>query len=235
MGKGYNGFVLKMMRAKDYRLTVSSTEALTDKYVRLGFAGGGLLKDHPVHPTQFVRMWIPEEGSETLHHRGYTIIDQDPDGDRFWIEFALHDGPAANWARAAAVGDQVECTVMGSDFTLPDPLPAEFLIFGDTASLPAVNSLLDAIGDIPARIWLEWQYESDTTLPVRTGPKDQLTWVQRVDDGRLMRELARDIDCPKDAFVWAACDAFTTRSIAKTLQTTHELPKSAVKARGYWK
>ncbi|MCX4093142.1 siderophore-interacting protein [Nocardia sp. alder85J] len=235
MGKGYNGFILKMMRAKDYRLTVSSVETVTDKYLRLGFDGGGLLRDHPIHPTQFVRLWIPEEGTDTLHQRGYTLLDQDPDGDRFWIEFALHNGPAANWARDASVGDEVECTVMGSDFTLPDPLPGEFLIFGDTASLPAVNTLLEAIGDVPARIWLEWQYESDTGLPVRNKPQHEVTWIQRVDDGRLMRELAHDLDCPSDAYVWAACDAATTRSISKTLQTTHQLPKTSIKARGYWR
>jgi NADPH-dependent ferric siderophore reductase len=235
MGKGYNGFVLKMMRAKDYRLTVSSTEALTDEYVRIGFDGGGLLRDHPTHPTQFIRMWIPEAGTETLHHRGYTIIDQDPESDRFWIEFALHDGPATRWARAASVGDEIECTVMGSDFALPDPLPAEFLIFGDTASLPAINSLLDAIGDVPARVCLEWQHEADSSLPVRAKPHHTVTWVERLDDGRLIREHARDLDCPANAFAWIACDSATTRAVSKCLQTVHELPKTAIKARGYWK
>ncbi len=66
------------------------------------------------------------------------------------IDFAMHDGIATNWARAARPGDVLEVTVLGSDFALPEPPPAGYVIVGDTASLPAINSLLDAIGDAPA-------------------------------------------------------------------------------------
>ncbi|MEU1962493.1 siderophore-interacting protein [Nocardia sp. NPDC019304] len=233
MGRGFEGLMLKAWRADDYRLTVTSTEQITDKFVRLGFSAGGLLADHPVHPTQWVRLWIPNGDRE--HQRGYTLVDPDPENDRFWIEFALHDGPAAEWARNAVVGDEIDASVLGSDFQLPETAHSEYLIFGDTASLPAINSLLDAIGDTPARVWLEWQYESDRTLPVRNKPHHQVTWLQRVDDGRLMREQAHEIDCPEDAFAWVACDGHTTRSIVKTLKTAHALPKTAIKARAYWK
>ncbi|MGW4770228.1 siderophore-interacting protein [Nocardia sp. NPDC004278] len=233
MGRGFEGLMLKAWRAEDYRLTVTSTEYISDKYLRLGFQAGGLLADHPVHPTQWVRLWIPN--GEREHQRGYTLVDPDPAGDRFSIEFAVHHGPASVWAQNAAVGDEIDVSVQGSDFQLPDPLPSEFVIFGDTASLPAINSLLDAIGDIPARVWLEWQYESDTGLPVRNKPHHRVTWVQRVDDGRLLREQAQEMDCPKDTYAWVACDGHTTRSIVKALKTTHGLPKTSIKSRAYWK
>ncbi|MFI6046273.1 siderophore-interacting protein [Nocardia sp. NPDC051321] len=233
MGRGFEGLLLKAWRAEDYRLTVTSTETVTDKFVRLGFAAGGLLADHPVHPTQWVRLWIPNGDKE--HQRGYTLVDPDPAADRFWIEFAIHNGPAAEWARNATVGAEIDASVLGSDFQLPEEMPSEFIVFGDTASLPAINSLLDAIGDTPARVWLEWQYESDTTLPVRNRPHHQVTWVQRVDDGRLLREQAHEISCAKDAYGWVACDGHTTRSIVKALKTTHGLPKTAVKSRAYWR
>ncbi|MFI6171704.1 siderophore-interacting protein [Nocardia sp. NPDC051052] len=233
MGRGFEGLILKAWRAEDYRLTVTSTETVTDKFVRLGFAAGGLLADHPVHPTQWVRLWIPNGDKE--HQRGYTLVDPDPAADRFWIEFAIHNGPAAEWARNATVGAEIDASVLGSDFQLPEEMPSEFIVFGDTASLPAINSLLDAIGDTPARVWLEWQYESDTTLPVRNKPHHQVTWVQRIDNGRLLREQAHEISCAKDAYGWVACDGHTTRSIVKALKTTHGLPKTAVKSRAYWK
>ncbi|MEV6391625.1 siderophore-interacting protein [Nocardia xishanensis] len=170
-----------------------------------------------------------------LQHRGYTLVDPDPQGDRFAIEFALHDGPAARWAVGASVGDGLDATVLGSSFELPEATPSEYLVFGDTASLPAINSLLDAIGDAPARVWLEWQYESDQTLPVRNKPHHQVTWLQRVDDGRLLREQSQEISCAADAFAWVACDGHTTRSIVKTLRTSHNLPKTAIKSQAYWK
>lgn len=235
MGKGFNGLLVKAWGGNDYRLTVTSSEQITDHYVRIGFDAGGLLADHPVHPTQWIRCWIPDAESDKLHHRGYTLVDQDPEGDRFAIEFALHHGPATAWAQRAAVGDQLDVTVLGSDFQLPATTPSEYLIFGDTASLPAINTLLDAIGDTPARVWLEWQYESDTTLPVRNKPHHQVTWLQRVDEGRLMREQAQELGCPADAFAWVACCGQTTRSIVKTFRSTHGLPKTALKYQAYWK
>lgn len=225
--------ILKAWRANDYQLTVTSTEHITDKYVRIGFTAGGLLAHHPVHPTQWVRLWIPD--GEVQHQRGYSLVDPDPDGDSFFIEFALHHGPASRWATAASFGDEIDVSVLGSQFQLPNPLPSEFIIFGDSASLPAVNSLLDAIGDTPARVWLEWQYESDSTLPVRVRPQHEVTWHQRIDDGRLLREQAQELSCKPDANAWVACDGHTTRSIVKTLKTTQNLPRTAITSRAYWK
>ncbi|MEU2257139.1 siderophore-interacting protein [Nocardia xishanensis] len=235
MGRGANGVIMKVWRADDYRLRVTSTEAITDKFRRIGFTAGGLLTDHPVHPTQFIRLWIPDAETDKLHHRAYTTVDQDPANDHFHIEFAVHSGPASEWAQRAKVGDEIEASVLGSKFELPATTPGEYLVFGDTASLPAINSLLDAIGDAPARVWLEWQYESDQTLPVRNKPHHQVTWLQRVDDGRLLREQAQSISCAADAFAWVACDGHTTRSIVKTLKQTHNLPKSQLKYQAYWK
>lgn len=226
---------MKMWRADDYRLKVTSTERITDEYIRIGFTAGGLMEDHPVHPTQFIRLWVPEPDSDKLHQRGYTLIDQDPGNDHFYIEFAVHSGPAGQWAERAQVGDELETSVLGSNFQLPAVTPSEYVIFGDPASLPAINTLLDAIGDTPARIWLEWQYDSDPTLPVRNKPHHSVTWVQRIDDGRAMRELAEELSVGPDAFAWAACDAATTRAMVKTFRTTHALPKTQIKAQGYWR
>ncbi|MEU4318995.1 siderophore-interacting protein [Nocardia fluminea] len=235
MGKGLNGLITKAWGGADYRLTVTSNEQITDKFVRIGFTAGGLLADHPVHPTQWIRLWIPDATSDKLHHRGYTLVNQNPDEDTMSIDFALHDGPAADWARRAKPGDPLDATVLGSDFQLPEQTPTEYVIFGDTASLPAINSLLDAIGDTPARVWLEWQYESDMTIPVHNKPHHTLTWVQRVDDGRLLREAAQEITCVPGTYGWVTCDGHTTRSIVKTLKTQHALPKTSIKSQAYWK
>ncbi|MFD4405934.1 siderophore-interacting protein [Nocardia sp. NPDC058499] len=233
MGRGSNGVIMKVWRADDYRLTVTSTERITDKYIRIGFTAGGLLNDHPVHPTQFIRLWIPDAETDKLHHRGYTLIDQDPETDHFYIEFAVHNGPAGAWAERAQVGEVIETSVLGSNFELPAVAPGEYVIFGDSASLPAVNTLLEAIGDTPARVWLEWQYDTDPTLPVRNKPHHTVTWLQRIDDGRAIREAAEGLTVGQDAFAWVACDTATTRAVVKTLRAT--LPKSQIKAQGYWK
>ncbi|MBO0853946.1 MAG: siderophore-interacting protein [Nocardia sp.] len=232
MGKGINGIVLKAFRAEDYQLTVTSTERVDDNFVRIGCTGGGLLTDHPVHPTQWIRMWFPQQDG-SLIQRGYTLVDPDPDSDSFDLEFVLHDGPASKWAENAAVGDVIEATVLGSKFALPEKNPSEYVIFGDSASLPAINSLLDAIGDTPARVWLEWQHEAERGYQVRTGPRTELTWVERRNYGQLMRQAAESLSCAPNAFAWAACDAATTRAITKSLRS--KLPKENIAARGYWR
>ena len=64
----------------------------------------------------------------------------------------MHDGVASRWAQDARPGDTIEATMLGSNFTLPEPAPKGYVIVGDTASLPAINSLLTAIGDSPAQV-----------------------------------------------------------------------------------
>ncbi|WP_336086941.1 siderophore-interacting protein [Nocardia sp. SSK8] len=235
MGKGTNGLIMKVWRADNYKLRVTSVESITDKYLRIGFEGDGVLAEHPAHPTQFIRIWIPDAESDKLHHRGYTLINQDPETDRFDIEFALHGGPASQWAARAEVGDTLEASSLGMDASHPDTDQSDYVIFGDTASLPAINALLDAIPEATARVWLESQYDSDPTLPVHAHANHEVTWLPRVDDGRLLREAAQEITCVPGTYAWIACDGATTRSIVKTFRTVHTLPKTAIKARAYWK
>jgi NADPH-dependent ferric siderophore reductase len=51
------------------------------------------------------------------------------------------------------------------------------VIVGDTASLPAINSLLTAIGDIPARVILEAGHDDDKQLAVARSA--DVVWVDR--------------------------------------------------------
>ncbi|WOC12973.1 siderophore-interacting protein [Gordonia sp. MP11Mi] len=232
MGKGFGGLVLKAMGGSDYVLTVTSTQKITDQYVRVGFTGGGLLADHPIHPTQWVRLWVPD--GDDVAQRGYTLCDPNADADTFHMEFAIHKGPAARWALEARPGDEIAATVMGSKFEIPAVTPSEYVVFGDTASLPAINSLLDAIGDVPARVWIEWQYPTDKGLPLRSTPATDVTWVQRVNDGQLLREAAEQLTPTPGAFAWVACDAMTTRTVMKSLRS-HGIDKASIKGRAYWK
>lgn len=62
-----------------------------------------------------------------------------------------------------------------------------------------------------------------------------LTWLQRVNHGRLICAAAQEMTCPGGAFAWVACDGHTTRSIVKTLRHTHGLAKVAVEYQVYRK
>ncbi|BBX72552.1 siderophore-interacting protein [Mycobacterium shinjukuense] len=229
--RGWQGTVLKLMRAGDYLLTVTGRREISPRYLRLSFEAGGLLDDHRVHPTMWIRMWFAN--GDKSHQRGYTLVDPDPAAGTFDIEFALHDGIASDWARAARPGDTIEATVLGSKFALPEPAPCGYVIVGDTASLPAINSLLASIGDVPARVFLEAYCGDDKNLPVVRSVG--VSWVDRINDGRELLETVRSAAFDAgDHFGWVACDNRTTRSVVKVLRDDFGIPRKSIKAQAYW-
>jgi NADPH-dependent ferric siderophore reductase len=229
--RGFQGAVLKLLRAGDYRLTVTGRREITPHYLRLSFDAGGMLADRPLHPTMWIRMWFAD--GDKLHQRGYTLVDPDPGADTVDIEFALHDGIASHWAQHAQPGDTIDVTVLGSNFTLPEPAPNGYVIVGDTASLPAINSLLTAIGDSPARVYLEAGHDADKQLPVARSTG--VVWVDRKNGGEALVEAVRSgaFDAA-DHFGWVACDNRTTRAVAKIFRDDYKLPRKSIKAQAYW-
>jgi NADPH-dependent ferric siderophore reductase len=229
--RGFQGAVLRMLRAGDYQLTVTGRREISPHYLRLSFNAGGMLEGSPLHPTMWIRMWFAD--GDKLHQRGYTLVDPNPAADTVDIEFALHDGVASHWAESATPGDTIDATVLGSNFTLPEPPPAGYVIVGDTASLPAINSLLKAIGDAPARVFLEAGYDDDKELPVarRTG----VTWVDRKNAGEaLVEAVSSSAFDASDHFGWVACDNRTTRAVSKIFREDYKIPRKSIKAQAYW-
>ncbi|MFE7601201.1 siderophore-interacting protein [Streptomyces sp. NPDC057494] len=237
MGHGWQGAVLRLMRGKDFTFTVTGAEQVTEDYRRVRFTDGGLLAAAGVHPTMWVRVWFDDAGKP--HQRAYTLVDPDPEAGTFSLEFALHDGVASRWARACVPGDTVDATLQGTGFEAPDPLPARLLVVGDPASLPAVNSLLDAFPDVPATVWFETQHASDEELPVRLDPAwHELRRVPREDRGAgLVARVKAELPALADpgSYVWIACDTATTRTLAGYARKELALPRERVHALGYWR
>jgi NADPH-dependent ferric siderophore reductase len=229
--RGWTGTVLKLLGAGEYRLTVTARRELSPHYLRLSFDDGGLLGRHGVHPTMWIRLWFAD--GDKVHQCGYTLVNPDPVAGALDIEFALHHGVASEWARAAQPGDTIEATVLGSRFALPEPPPAGYVIVGDSASLPAINSLLNSIGDAPARVFLEAGHDDDRDLPVARGA--DITWVDRENAGEALLEAVQSAAFEADGhFGWVACDSRTTRSVAKVLREDFGIPRKSLKAQAYW-
>ncbi|MFD3654828.1 siderophore-interacting protein [Streptomyces sp. NPDC058620] len=241
MGHGWEGVVLKLMRGRDFTFTVTGAEQVTEDFRRVHMKDGGLLAaTGGAHPTMWVRIWFEEAGKP--HQRAYTLVDPDPAAGTFSLEFALHDGAASDWARTAKPGDTVDATLQGTGFTLPEPGPARLFVIGDAASLPAINSLLDAIPRTPATIWFETTHASDEKLPFRLDPAHHtLHQVPRREAGaHLVAEVKAALpgllgDDPSDAYVWIACDTATTRSLSAYARKDLAVPKDRVNALGYWR
>ncbi|MGW3634426.1 siderophore-interacting protein [Streptomyces sp. NPDC005122] len=237
-GHGWEGAVLKLLRGKDFTFTVTGAEDVTPRYRRLRFTDGGMLAATGVHPTLWVRLWFDNAGKP--HQRAYTLVDPDPAAGTFGLEFALHEGRASDWARAAGPGDTIEATVHGTAFTDPDPAPSHVFAVADPASLPALNSLLDAMGQAPATVWFETDHGVDG-LPLRTATaRHTVRPVPRRDQGaHLVAEVKADLpgllEGESDPYVWIACDTATTRSLTTYVRKELALPKQRVNAMGYWR
>lgn len=115
-------------------------------------------------------------------------------------------------------------------------------MIGDAASLPAVNSLLDAVPGTPATVWSETTHASDERLPFRVDPDHHtLHLVPRRDAGaHLVAEVKATLPGllgadPSDAYVWIACDTSTTRTLAAYARKELRLPRDRVQALGYWR
>ncbi|MHB9855628.1 siderophore-interacting protein [Streptomyces krungchingensis] len=235
-GRGWEGAVLKLMRAKDFILTVTDTEDVTEDYRRLSLTDGGLLAATGVHPTMWVRLWFENAGKP--HQRAYTLVDPDLEAGTFSMEFALHDGIASDWARSAKPGDTIEATVQGTGFEQPSPAPSHVVAIGDPASLPAINSLLTEIGSVPATVWFEGD---DDALPFRTDPgRHDVRRVPRQDAGALLVERVkgelRDVlTGAEHPYVWIACDTRTTRALSSYVRKELGVPKDRLHALGYWR
>ncbi|MGV0811622.1 siderophore-interacting protein [Mycolicibacterium boenickei] len=227
--RGLEGALVKLWRGGDYQLTVTGRTELTPNYLRLHFDAERLLAEQRLHPTMWVRGWFPDGGK--AHQRGYTLVNPDPEAGSVDIDFAMHDGIATRWAAAAQPGDVLDVTVLGSNFTLPEPAPAGYVIVGDTASLPAINSLLDAIGDTPARVFLEAGHDDDRELPV-AGAAD-ITWVDR-DEEALVEAVSSSAFDAADHFGWVACNNRTTRAVARVFREEYNLSRKSIKAQAYW-
>ncbi|MEV3988492.1 siderophore-interacting protein [Streptomyces sp. NPDC049837] len=237
MGHGWEGVVLRLMRGKDFTFTVRSTEEVADRYRRLRLTDGGMLAAIGTHPTMWVRLWFDHAGKP--HQRAYTVVDPDPAGGTFSLEFALHEGRASDWARTARPGDTIEATVQGTGFSVPDPLPSRLLVVGDPASLPAINSLLDSMPLTPATIWFEVPHPSDADLPLRCdAAHHEVHLIPRHDNGARLIETVRStlpglLD--DGSYVWIACDTATTRALASYVRKQLGVPKERLHALGYWR
>ena len=225
---------MKVLGAPDFELTVTGRQEVTPHYVRLNFDAGGLLVDRTPHPTMWIRLWF-ENGGKVMQQRAYTILNPDRENDSFDLEFAIHDGPAPNWAREVEIGGKITATIMGSKFAFPEADPEGYLIVGDSASLPAINTLLGAINGAPAKVWLEWQHEDDRTLPVAATANTEVTWVPWEKGGNVL--VAAVEGAAFDAsgyFGWVGSEMKTTRATVGVLKTKYKLDKKSIKSQAYW-
>ncbi|MCT1602650.1 siderophore-interacting protein, partial [Kocuria sp. p3-SID1428] len=201
--------VVRAMGSMETKLTVLGREEIAPSYLRLELDDGGLLARRPTHPTMWLRLWFADGGRG--HQRAFTLVDPDASAGRFSLEFALHEGAASDWARQCRPGDTIRVSLLGSKppwdargrrgrrtAILSDaPFSGRTLVIGDSAALPAINSLLESLGEAPAEVWLEHRLPEDRQLLLHEGPNVSGHRVHRGDDSTGVRAVLESRGAPR--------------------------------------
>ena len=205
--------------------------------IRITMSSPTLFEDATVEPTAFLRFWFPDpEGSDSEFQRVYTIVWAEPDTGRFAVDVVLHEpsGPASHWASSAEPGMTLPVVSLGSrGFEVPEELPAGFLLIGDSASIPAINSILAVLpADVSVEVYLERHTTDDELIPITDHPRRRLHWVDRTDE--LALAAAIEDRNWSDWYAWAGPEAGSLKVLRKRLREAFGFPKADVHAQAYW-
>lgn len=238
MGRGLQGVILRGFGARDHTATVIETVRIAPHFVRVRMESPTLFEDAKAEPAAWLRFWFPDpDGSKTEFQRAYTISEADVAGGRFAVDVVLHEpaGPASLWARSVEPGMTIAamCLMGSSRFVAPDGQPAGYLLIGDSASIPGMNGIVDAVpDDVPIEMYLERHDDNDGLIPLAKHPRLQVHWVVRRDE----RSLAEAIEGRDWTgwYVWATPEAATLKHVRRRLRDDFGLRKSQIHAQAYW-
>ena len=237
MSRGFQGAVLRSFGGRDHEVTVTETVQLAPHFLRIRMSSPTVFEDIVVAPTAWLRFWFPDpDGGDTEHQRAYTLTEADPDAGTFAIDVVLHEpaGPASLWAAAAQPGWTIAAVSLGSSkFTVPESVPAGYLLIGDAASSPGINGILQAVPhDVPIELYFEVHDDDDLLIPLAEHPRLRVHRVPRHDRTSLANTLeARDWS---NWYAWVATESGSLKFLRKRLRDEFGFPKTEMYCQAYW-
>lgn len=238
MARGFQGVMLRGFGARDHIATVVETVRIAPHFVRIRMQSPTLFEDVEAEPAAWLRFWFPDpDGSSTEFQRAYTISEADVAAGRFAVDVVLHEpaGPASLWARTVQPGATIAVmSLMGSSrFDAPAEQPAGYLLIGDSASIPGINSIVGTVpADVPIEVYLEQHDDRDALIPLAKHPRQRVHWVPRRDEKSLAAAIeGRDWS---DWYAWATPEATTLKHVRTRLRDEFGFPKSEIHAQAYW-
>ncbi|MFF2042576.1 siderophore-interacting protein [Kitasatospora sp. NPDC058170] len=212
---------------------VTAVAPLTSTLVRLTLNGPTLADLGIEHPTQWVKLAIPEG-----HSRAYTIRHHRPGQGEVDIDIVLHgNGPVSRWAATARPGDAARLAGPRGRFQ-PLDSAAHLLLAADESALPAALTILDRLHpSVRVSAYFEIADAADA-LPLSTRADLTTSWLPRPTGhpkGHLLSAALLDARLPSSASAWLAGEASSVTAIRRHLLTDLGYPREHVQAKGYWK
>ena len=165
--------------------------------------------------------------------RDYTPRRFDAARRELTIEFALHgDGPAADWARQAQVGQRA--VIGGPRGSMIIPVDYDWhLLVGDDSALPAISRRLEELPAGTRAIVIAQAAEPAGQRELASAATVQAQWV---DSGQAMVQALRELQLPGgEGYAWCAGEAAVMAQLRNVLLAEKRHPKEAMKVAVYWK
>jgi NADPH-dependent ferric siderophore reductase len=221
-------------------LSVSSTELLTPRMLRLGFTSPDLHDFVSAAHDDHIKLFFPDNDADRQKPcmRDFTPRRFDRNSRTLFIDFALHEaGPATRWAESARVGDVLEIGGPKGSNVVPDGFDW-YLLIGDETALPAIGRRVEELrADVPVATFVLTQ--AGETYDVHTKAAWTPHWIARnasSDDSSLLRAALAGHALPKgEGFVWIAAEASIARDVRRYIIDDLGHPRQWTKAAGYWK
>ncbi|MFG1477318.1 siderophore-interacting protein [Xanthobacter sp. V4C-4] len=212
------------------------------------FARGGLHARVLIPPAGRAPVWphadaegrmVWPQGADALVPRVYTVRAVDTVRGEIALDVALHEGPGARWARAAAPGDRVG--LLGPGGAAPEPAPWQ-LYAGDETALPAIARLLEEL-PAGARAVVRIEVADPAEEQALASPASvDLRWLHRGGaPAGTTRLLDRAIDAvafpddPAAGRVFAGCEQATARRLRALVPPRSGIDKTRCMIAAYWR
>jgi NADPH-dependent ferric siderophore reductase len=216
---------------KRRELQVARVEAVSPNFRRVTFSGDALADFVSASFDDHIKLILAAETGEPVM-RDYTPRRFDTAARELDIEFALHgDGPAADWAAQAQVGQRVTIGGPRGSFIVPTDFDWHLLI-GDETALPAVARRLE---ELPAgtRAIVRMAVDPvDRRLPPSAADVD-LQWVET--DAALLAAVGALTLPAGVGYAWCAGEAGTMAALRRVLVDDKGHDRHAIRAAAYWK
>lgn len=212
-------------------LEVARVERLGDHFASITLRGDSLASFRSDSFDDHVKVFFGDLDAEPAR-RDYTPRHFDLERRELTIEFALHgDGPAADWARQAEVGQPLVVAGPRGSMVIPTDYDWHLLI-GDASALPAVHRRLEELPATARAVVLLQMADASDRRALGSAAQLDLHWV---DSSAALLSAAAALPLPGgDGFAWAAGEAATMARLRDVL-LGKGIAKESLKVAAYWK
>jgi NADPH-dependent ferric siderophore reductase len=215
-------------------LTVAASEKLTPHMIRLTLQGADLHDFTSTAPDDHMKLILQGDG-DSPQMRDYT--PRRFSASELVVDVVDHPGgPAADWARDAAVGDSITIGGPRGSQRIEGDI-AHWLLIGDETALPAIGRWIEELPDGARVTSIVGVPDATDEQTLDTAADWQAHWLHRplkqaIDPAPYLAALDA-MTVPPRTFVWVAAEAQVARAIrTHLLDNGHD--KQWIKASGYW-